>query len=116
MAPRAKKRRNSVISISSSPPRKFRVPIYISSDEDSPPTKKRASSSKLGGGKEIAKAPSSAIKRDDFPFPGLQSQKSLEPTQKEAQELAANKQYELFRSWVDAGIQIAIREIQGGLK
>ena len=113
MAPRTKKRQASVVSISSSPPAKFRVPIYISSDEDeSLPAKKRAVTPKYGKRKDNLVIPS-PTKVTEIVLVSKRSSYGPTISIDSKNILAANEQYELLRSWVDAGIEMVIREMAG---
>jgi hypothetical protein len=103
MASQTKKRRASVISISSggpSPKRRGPV-IYISSDDGSPPAKKRAVAPRPENGK-VKVAASKQVGNHPSISSGYVNSEDL---------LAATKQLELLRSWVDAGIEIAIQEM-----
>jgi hypothetical protein len=77
--------------------------VYISSDDGSPPAKKRAAAPRPEKGK--VKVPAS---KPDGNHPSISS-----GYVNSEDLLAATKQLELLRSWVDAGIEIAIREMVG---
>jgi len=118
MAPRVKKRRASDAIILSSPPKKFRVPIYISSssdDEGSPPAKKTSNPRERGNQKgTILKLDKDKEKAGAATSTRRGPTISIDSSDSNEEVLsAAAREYELLRSWVDAGIDIATREMTG---
>jgi len=118
MAPRTKKRRASDVIILSSPPKKFLVPIYISissEDEGNPPAKKQTPSPGVRV-KENGTTPNPGKGNEKFGVSVSTSRGltiSINDSDSDNEVLAATGQYELLRSWVDAGIEIAMREMAG---
>jgi len=100
MSPQTSKRRASA---SRDPPPKRRAPvIYISSDDGSPPARR-------------ALAPRPEEGRGTFPASkpiGHRSRGFLDYEDGDDENLlAAMKQFKLLRSWFDAGIEMATREM-----
>lgn len=80
--------------------------VCISSDDGSPPAKKRVVDLRPEKGK--GKSPA-------FNPIGHRSRPSFDSGDSDDEDvLTATKQLELLRSWVDAGIEMAIREMAGG--
>lgn len=106
MAHQSKKRRGSVISISSGGPTpKRRGPVICISSDEGSQAKKRAAAARPVEGKE--KSPTSKSI-------GHRSRVSFDYGDSDDEDLlAATRQLELLRSWVDAGIEMAIREMKG---
>jgi len=102
-------RRNSVISVSSGGPTPVRRPkvISISSDDESPRPKKKRRVSPRTGKKGNGKSIHAVTRSIDLRSVGDHGGRNCKDPD------AASKLSELLRSWVDYGIEMAIRELEG---